>query len=177
MEASRELLAAIGKVVVEAAKLEYALARLVAARWGWSDQQAVSMIAKPGQVRKAVATLADVEPTWYSFGHLRSDALAVLDDRHVVVHSLAVSIADGEQAESRIEWWHASSGTAAAQPSVADVEEHAFDISRCFSRAVRLIPEAADRLREFGTNDAPTAPKLLPWQTQVVIDPGLTGPP
>jgi hypothetical protein len=166
MEVCRDLLAAIGEVVVEAAKLEYALARLVAARWGWGEQQALAMIAKPGQVRKFVGNLAEAEPTWHSFCHLRRDAFAVLEDRHVIVHSLAVSVSDGEQEESGIEWWHASSGTTAAQPSVSDVEEHAFDICRCFSRAVRLIPEATGRLREFGTSDAPALPKLLPWQSQ-----------
>jgi hypothetical protein len=162
MDVSRELLAAIGEVVVEATKLEHALARLVTVRWGWNHQQELSLIARSGHVRQHVSKLVDADPDWDAMRRLRRDAFAVLDDRHKLVHSVVVYVEDDDNEVSDIELWHAGSGTTAALPSVSAVEEHAFDIGRCFVTAVRLLPEAEERLQQLGATAAPRPPRPLP---------------
>jgi hypothetical protein len=163
MEISRDLLAAIGEVVVEATKLEFALARVVCTRWGWSDQDEVSMIKRSGCVRDQLRRLAQSDSDWLEFRQLQRDASAVLEDRHVLAHSVVLIVSDDDEFEPpKIELWHPKSNTTAEMPPTHAVEEHAFDIGRCFKAAVRLIPEAAKRLEEFGASTAPNPPKPLP---------------
>jgi hypothetical protein len=90
MDVGCELLAAIGEVVVEATKLEHALARLVAVRCGWDEEKELSMITRTGGALDAMKKLAKADPDWQAARRLYRDARAVLDDRHKLVHSLVV---------------------------------------------------------------------------------------
>ena len=158
------MLAAIGEVVVDATALEYALARLVAARCGWDAAQTWALTASPGRVRDAVRKLAQAEKDWDSLRRLYSDSCALLDDRNVLVHSLVVDVMGEDMPSPRTEIWHPRSGTAGAQPTAAAIEEHAFDLRRCFGRAIQLMREAEDRCRTTGPLEAVPAPKPLGWQ-------------
>ena len=163
MEISRDVLAAIGEVVVAATKLEFALARVVRTRWGWSDRDEVAMIARSGCVRDQASQLTQSDSDWLEFRQLHRDASAVLEDRHVLAHSVVLNIGEDDEFEPpKIELWHPKSGTTAAMPPAHALEEHAFDIRRCFRAAVKLIPEAAKRLEEYGASAAPKPPKPLP---------------
>jgi hypothetical protein len=162
VEVGRELLAAIGEVVIEATKLEYALAHLVAVRWGWSAEHERAMSARSGAVREQVTKLVEADPDWTSMHRLRRDALAVLDDRHVLVHSLVLYAEDVDNDLPGIELWHPKSDTSAALPTANAVEELAFDIDRCFAKAARMVDEAGERYQRLGAADAPQPPKLLP---------------
>lgn len=158
MDVSRDLYAAIGEVVVEATKLEHALARLVKVRWDWSDEQELAMVATGGVLRGQLLKLLKADPDWDAMHRLHRDVVSVLNDRHVLVHSLVVQIEDEDNEVHDIELWHAKSRTTAPLPTVAQVEEHAFDIGRCFVAAVKLLPEAEARLNELGSGNAPGSP-------------------
>lgn len=161
MELSRDLLAAIGEVVVEATKLEHGLARLVTVRWGWNEQHEQSMIAS-GWIRDHVKNIVKADPDWHAMRRLQRKAFAVLDDRNALVHSVVVHVEDEDNEVREIELWHARSRTVAKLPTASAVEEHAFDIGRCFVAAVNLIPEAEERLNTLGASAAPHPPKPLP---------------
>lgn len=159
-----DLLAAIGEVVVEATALEHALALLVVTRCGWTEDRVRALTAFPGAVRKAVNQVAVADYKWMSFRRLRRDTFAVLDDRSALVHALVVEATSDDLPALSVELWHARSGTTAAQPTAADVKEHAFDIQRCFVRTVQLIDEAKDRYQANGSLPAVRMPKPLDWQ-------------
>jgi hypothetical protein len=159
MDINREMLAAIGEVVVDATQLECALAQLVTARWGWDGQHEQSMIARSGCVRDQVAKLVEADPEWKAARQLKRDAFAVLDDRSKLVHSVVVHAHDEDFDVHELQLWHAKSGSWAAMPSVRDVEELAVDIRRCFLAVVMTMPEAEERLRDLGATTAPKPPK------------------
>lgn len=159
MDISHDLYAAIGEVVVEATKLEYAVAQLIAARWGWNDHHELAMVAKSGILRRQFWQLVEADPDWRAAQKLQRDTFAVLDDRHRLVHSVVVHIVDDDGETHAIQMWNANSGAKVPLPSVAAVQEHAFDIGRCFAAAVRLIPDASTRFDELGAANAPKPPK------------------
>jgi hypothetical protein len=158
MDISHDLYAAIGVVVVEATKLEYAVAQLITARWGWNDHQELAMVAKNGVLRRQFCQLVEADPSWRSAQKLQRDTFAVLDDRHRLVHSVVVHIVDDDGETHAIQMWNANSGAKVPLPSVAAVQEHAFDIGRCFTAAVMLIPDASTRFEELGAANAPKPP-------------------
>ncbi|MFL6120252.1 hypothetical protein [Actinophytocola sp.] len=160
MEMTRELYAAIGEVVVEATRLEYGLAQLVATRWGWSAAHELAMVARGGVLRRQLDQLVVAEPDWTAVRTLRRDSYAVLNDRHVLVHSLVVHLVDEDDEVRAIELWHPNTGSTAALPSVSTVREHAFDIGRCFVAAVRTTADAERRFKELGAANAPRSPRL-----------------
>ncbi|WP_148085715.1 hypothetical protein [Amycolatopsis thermoflava] len=109
--------------------------------------------------------IAAADPEWADFHRLRRDAWAVLNDRSALVHSLVVEVASDDLPAPTVEIWHGRSGTTATQPTPAAIEEHAFDIRRCFIRAVRLIGDAKCRFQTDGPLQSVHTPKLLDWQT------------
>jgi hypothetical protein len=144
VEISRELLAAIGEVTVETAKLEYAVIRLVAARRGWDGIRLRTTVMATGAARRELDKLLKDEHDWLDLERLRRDVDAVLNDRNALVHSVTVIVEPEDNEGPHTEFWHPRSG-AELSVSVSSVEELAFDIGRCFARAVKLIPEAASR--------------------------------
>jgi hypothetical protein len=154
VEMDKELLAAIGEVAVEAAKLEYAIACLVVAARGWDDERPRQLMGRSGRVRREFGRLRLEQKDWLELRRLYRDASAVLNDRNALLHAVAV-ITSEEDSEPRLEFWHVPSDTQ-AQVTPASVTEHAADIARCFRRAVNLIPEAERRLAEAtGTAKGP----------------------
>ncbi len=161
MDISRDVLAAIGEVVVDATQLECALAQLVAARWGWEEQHEQSMIARSGCVREQLTKLVDADPDWVAARRLKRDAFALLDDRSRLVHSVVVHAHDEDYESHALHLWHAKSGSWAAMPGVREIEELAFDIRRCFLAVVMTMPEAEDRHTDIGTATAPRPPPAV----------------
>jgi hypothetical protein len=90
MPPDRELLAAIGQVVVDAAALEYFIAVLVAVIEGRDEEWARKQVAQTGAARRALERLVNGRPDRPDLGRLCQDAAAVLDDRHRIAHSVAV---------------------------------------------------------------------------------------
>jgi len=145
--ADRELLAAVGEVVIDAAVLEFHIAILVAAIEGrdrdeeWARHELAS---RPGETRRAFKKLAAARPERLDLARLYRDAVAVLDDRHVIVHSVAqaeMNAADGT-------WggliWHPKSDKE-VRLTAPDVREHAHDIRIVVGRARALfVAETAD---------------------------------
>jgi hypothetical protein len=160
VDINREMLAAIGEVVVDATQLECALAQLVTARWGWDGRHEKSMIARSGCVREQLTKLVEADPEWKAARELKRDAFAVLDSRSQLVHSVVVHAHDEDFNFHELQLWHAKSGSWAAMLSVRDVEELAVDIRSCFLAVVMTIPEADDRLKDLGATAAPKPPKV-----------------
>jgi len=181
----RELLAAIGEVVVNAAALDYAVAVLVATIEGHRDQScedyAVAIVKAGGGAMRALmmmtcaqlrgqgtsaermarilTTSADkaITPkavrdalkqwdhehagatpaTRHDLIYLWRDAKAVLDDRHVIAHSLAVEDADAD-GQACLVIFHPGSGkeTTLTTPAVLS---HAHDIRIAYSRFHKAI--------------------------------------
>ena len=89
MPPDREMLAAIGEVVVDAAVLEYFMAVLVAVIESRDEEWARKQVAQPGAARRAMERLVNGRPDRPDLGRLYQDAAAVLDDRHRIAHSIA----------------------------------------------------------------------------------------
>jgi hypothetical protein len=86
----QELLAAIGKVALDAAALEYLIAVLVAATEGQTEDYARKLAASPGAARKALEKLSAARPARMDLDLLSRDASALVTDRHVLMHSVAM---------------------------------------------------------------------------------------
>lgn len=98
----RELLAYIGRIVVDAALLEYTVARLVATAHGLRgeacDAQALQWATKPGNAMRELDRLAQARP---EFPWLYGDTEIALRGRHFIAHAVAQEPAvttDGEAA-------------------------------------------------------------------------------
>src|SRR5271169_3853037 len=87
---NQELLAAIGQVVVNAAVLEYQVAVLVAVIEGRDEERARELAGITGKAMRALEELAAVQQAPAHLRGLYRDARAVLRDRHVLVHSIAM---------------------------------------------------------------------------------------
>lgn len=132
----RELLAAIGEVVVDAAVLEYSIAVLVAVIEGRDEERARELVARAGRVLPALKDLVTARPDRPGLLPLYRDAKAVLDDRHVIVHSVA--LADMEaRGEPGSGIWHPRSDTE-LRITAAQVLDHAHDI-RIVARRARAL--------------------------------------
>jgi hypothetical protein len=133
----RELLAAIGQVVVDAALLEYFIAVLVAAMEGRDEEWAHrELAARAGAARRALKDLVTARPDRADLGRLYQDAVAVLDDRHVIVHSVAVADLDASSAPG-MGIWHPRSNTE-VRITAPQVLDHAHDI-RILTRRARAL--------------------------------------
>lgn len=186
----QELLAAIGKVVVDSAALEYAIAVLVAITDGHRDQDceghAVAIVKKSGGAMRELRKMAcaqlrgrgmssrqtarmltvskeravterDVQDDLKRWDREHSgagpltqcymipvwrDVTAVLEDRHVIAHSLALEeIEAGGQAALVI--YHPRSGRE-TEITAAQVLDHARDIRVAYRRVHELIAAVSD---------------------------------
>ncbi len=102
MDEDPELLAEIGRIVVDAALLEYAVARLVAACAGLHgadcDARALEIVKKTGGAKREFGRLAEQRP---ELRWLANDTSSLLDGRHFIAHAVAEEPAvtdDGEAA-------------------------------------------------------------------------------
>jgi hypothetical protein len=88
----QELMAAIGRMVVGAALLEYSVAVLVALTEGYRDQaaedHALQLVRKAGAPLRELRTLAAGPPERRDLKWLCQDAEAVLEGRNVAVHAM-----------------------------------------------------------------------------------------
>jgi hypothetical protein len=174
----KELLAAIGQVVVDSAALEFAVAILVAVTEGLRDQDcedhAVTTVKTPGgamrelrmraaaqlrgkdlpvrqiarmlpmpkdderPVRQVLARWDRLRPGFTpvvqcDLGFLWRDAKAVLDDRHILAHSIAL-----DDAEAGLVIFNPRTGMEARLTTPA-VSDHAHDIRIVYRRIYEAI--------------------------------------
>jgi hypothetical protein len=136
--ADRELLAAIGEIVVDAAALEYFIAVLVSVIEGRDEERARKLASSPGAARHALKGLVSTRPDRLDLRRLYQDAVAVLDDRHVIVHSVAMATDLDRGDEPGLGIWNPrrDSETRITAPQVLD---HAHDIRIVGRRARALI--------------------------------------
>lgn len=142
-EPSQELLAAIGAMAVEAAKLDYWLASLVMHLDGLSDDEARQLLGKPGGPRRRLREQVEggAEPADELMRILRG-AEAALDSRNYLLHAVAM-VEEVEGEESRIVWWHPRTGEDLEEVTVPAVLEHTHDISRLMRRIGTLTLQLA----------------------------------
>jgi hypothetical protein len=133
----QELLAAIGQVVVNAAVLEYQVAVLVAVIEGRAEERARELAASTGEAMRALKKLAAVQEAPAHLRGLYRDARAVLDDRHVLAHSIAMVDMETDGAPGYSIW--NPRRDADAPVTVPQLLEHAQDIRIVTRRAQALI--------------------------------------
>jgi hypothetical protein len=109
----QELMAAVGRMVVGAAVLEYSVAVLVALTEGHRDQaaadRALQLVHKDGAPVRELRKLAAGPPERRDLKWLLRDAEAVLEGRNVVVHALPLEDVTAG-AEGGLLGWHPRTG-------------------------------------------------------------------
>jgi len=96
-----ELMAAIGRMVVNASELEYAVAELAAVAEGLRDEEcrdrATVIVRKTGEAMRQFERLAQVRP---GLGWLMRDTVGLLGARHFVAHAVPQqdAVAEGRPA-------------------------------------------------------------------------------
>lgn len=96
-----ELMAAIGRMIVNAAQLEYSVAELVATADGMRDREcqehATKIVARPGE---ALRQFRDLAGRRTEFEWLMNDTAGLLKARHFAAHSVAQgnAVADDQPA-------------------------------------------------------------------------------
>jgi hypothetical protein len=156
MEIGRDLLAAIGMVVIEATNLESTLAGLVSKRWGWDGEQEMAMMATPGAVRRYLRQLVTADPGWNGMRALKEEACSLLDQRNELVHSVVVYVHDEDDKLRGIELWHARNKTVRELPTVGDIARLASELNHCALGAIMSLSEAEDRFAKLGGTGAPS---------------------
>jgi hypothetical protein len=136
-----DVLAAIGAVVVEAATLEYGAAVLVAVFEGHRGTQvehrATAIAKKTGRAMRELDKLAKAHPARHDLQRIAHDAQAVLDERHVIAHSIAVDDAQiGDQ--PALVMWNPRYGTE-AEITTPDLMDHARDIRLVFRHITNMV--------------------------------------
>ena len=132
----RELLAAIGEVVIDASALEYLIAVLVAATEGQPEEHARKLAASPGAARTALGKLSAARPARMDLELLYRDAVAVIKDRHRLVHSVAMRDIQ-DSGEPGLGMWNPDTN-AEARITAPQVLDHARDI-RILAHKVRVM--------------------------------------
>jgi hypothetical protein len=124
---SEEMAAAVGWVAIEAATLEAFLAEVVGAARGWEPAQIRAALGAPGQVRKQLRALARDRPGDRALQQIVGAAEDRLDDRHVVLHSVSITIFDEDGERSG--FWHPKSDQ---EPDITlgTLREQAFETRR-----------------------------------------------
>ena len=136
---------AIGEVTVAAATLEYQLAYVVAVARGEDDDWLRRTLSIVGEARRQLAQLVDdAAPGRFhdELRRLQRDARAVLDDRHVLVHSVAM-LDRGDDGEVFWSFWHPKSDTE-ARIDPHQIRDHARDLGAVAARALGLTHLAAE---------------------------------
>jgi hypothetical protein len=138
----QELFAAIGQVVVNAAVLEYFVAVLVAVIEGQGEEHAQMLAARPGEAMGKLGKLVRERPDRSDLKLAWHDTQAVLNDRHVIAHSVALEHVEVNGQLARV-IWHPRSGRE-AQITAAQVLGHVQDI-RIATRRVQKVIAAETR--------------------------------
>jgi hypothetical protein len=137
----RVLLAAIGQVVVEAAVLEYLVAVLVAVIEGQGEEHAQMLVARPGDAMRQMGRLVMERPDRSDLKLAWHDARAVLNDRHVIAHSVALEHVEVNGQLAQV-IWHPRSGRE-TQITAAQVLSHVQDIRIATRRVQKVIAAGA----------------------------------
>jgi ABC-type arginine transport system permease subunit len=137
----QELLAAIGQVVVDAAVLEYLVAVLVAVIEGQGEEYAQKLTARPGKVMSQLRTVVRERPDRNDLKLVWHDAQAVLNDRHVIAHSVALEYVEVNGQLAQV-IWHPRSGRE-TQITAAQVLGHVQDIRIATRRVQKVIAAEA----------------------------------
>ena len=133
----QELLAAIGQVMVDAAVLEYFVAVLVAVIEGQGEEHAQRLAARPGEAMRQLGKLVRERPDRSDLKLAWHDAQAVLNDRHVLAHSVALEHVEVNGQLAQV-IWHPRSGRE-TQITVAQVLGHVQDIRIATRRLQKVI--------------------------------------
>lgn len=134
-----EMHQAIGEVTVAAASLEYQLTFLAAVARHEDDEWIRQTLGKVGEARRQIdALIEDVAEGAFlqELKRLRRDAFAVLDDRNVIVHSVAM-LDRGEDGAVFWTFWHPRSD-AEARIDVGQLREHARDLGAVAARSLSI---------------------------------------
>lgn len=137
----QELLAAIGQVVVDAAVLEYFVAVLVAVIQGQGEEHAQMLAARPGAAMRQLWTLVGERSDRSDLKLACHDAQAVLNDRHVIAHSIALEQVEVRGQRAQV-IWHPRSGRE-TRITAAQVLDHAHDVRIAARRVQKLIAAEA----------------------------------
>jgi hypothetical protein len=110
---NEDLMAAVGKVVVDAAALEYSVAVLVATTEGHQDQdcedRALALVKDVGRAMRELKNLASAHLERPGLMGLWRDVRAVLNGRNVIVHAIPLEdVRVG--AQGGLISWHARTG-------------------------------------------------------------------
>jgi hypothetical protein len=142
---SSELFEAIGKVTVYATALEWNLAYLAALALDKDDEWLRQCVAGTGKARRefvAVATHIERDESAGTdlrgqIASLRQAANAVLDDRHVLVHSVVFHSFKVGGPIPALTWWNPRSD-AEAELTVDQVRDHVRDLEVTRAKAVKV---------------------------------------
>lgn len=149
---SDDLRKAIGRLSVDTAHLEYAVANLVAVIREPDEGVARTWLAKPSCARKKLRQLVaeGTEPK-QEIVRLDHDARAILDDRGRLLHSVAFIAEDG----SPPVFWNPKSDREAVITS-AQVEELAAEARNTTGRLIRLANRLweAKQIKDGGNSEA-----------------------
>jgi hypothetical protein len=161
----QELMAAIGRMVVGAATVEYSVAVLVAITEGHRDQaagdRALQLVQKVGAPVRELRKLAAGPPERRDLKWLCQNAEAVLEGRNVVVHAIPLEdITAGEQ--GGLVGWHPRTGQEIWLTTPA-VLGHVEDFGTAWRRLDEAIAAAAS---QTGTRHVIRRPAVFggpPW--------------
>lgn len=137
-ELSPEILALIGEIALETSKLDLAVVELVAVYEGWGGEEVRSALAGLGGADRALRQLVDRHDL-AELHRLRREVWSVRDRRNILMHSIVMHEHD-EAGADHVWWWHPKTD-GEAEVTLAALEEHLFDVQRCFGRVVRMITE------------------------------------
>ncbi len=137
----RDLLAAIGEVVVNSASLEYAVAVLVAVTERQRDEaaenRALAIVRETGKAVKELKRISREHPDRDDLKLALQGVTAVLNDRHILAHSIALEDAESGELPAMVIY----NARARAETSVdlSQVREHVRDIRTAYERVHALI--------------------------------------
>lgn len=136
-----ELLEYVGRIVVEAALLEYTVAMLVATADGLRDDaceaEALQLVTKPGKAMRELDRLAKESPDRPEFRWLHGDTATVLRGRHFIAHAVAQEPAITDDGEAAL----------FILAPKADEPETMVTLSQLVSQA-RLLEDSRQRIQE-----------------------------
>ena len=161
----QDLMAAIGRLVLGAATLEYAVAVLVALTEGHRDRaaedRALQLIQQAGAPMRELRKLAAGPPERRDLKGLLQDAEAVLEDRDFAVHAIPLEdITAGEQ--GGLIGWHPRTGQEIRLTTPA-VLGHVQDLGTAWRRSAEAIAAASS---QTGTRRVIRRPAVFggpPW--------------
>jgi hypothetical protein len=127
--------------VVDAAVLEYFVAVLVAVIEGQAEEHAQMLASRPGETMRQLGRLVRERPDRSDLKLAWHDAQAVLNDRHVIAHSVALEYIEVNGQFAHV-IWHPRSGRE-TQITAAQVLGHVQDIRIATHRVQEVIAAEA----------------------------------